>query len=688
MSRRIPLFLILFFFGALAIQAAPTSSLLVLQNIGQYPAEVRYLALGYASTLWLTDQALWLTRASTAPLQITFPSPLHLEPSQPRPVNVSTYQGRDPSQWHLHIPAFGVVRYTGSVEVEIWEQNGQILLEPSAPLEITLAAQATAPRAFTLTPGHPTPLEQVLNPGSADAVSPAWRATPTGSPLLYGTFLGSDGLDQAHAIASDDLGRIYLAGQMLPVPPPFVIQPLHAVEAFIARFTPDGSDLEYLTLITADVEDWGKAIALSPQYEAYFAGETDSTNFPTTAGAYDPTPNGSFDAFLMKLGADGELAYSTLLGSTQWDAVTSVAIDALGNAYLTGDTWSPDFPTTGNAFDTEIAGPRDVFVAKFNPDGSQLLYSTFLGGDNIERAEAMKVSAENVVTLAGWTTSSNFPTTPNAYDTTYNNAVDAFATKLTLGSSTLTYSTFLGGSGEDRAYGLALDSAGNALLAGLTASGNFPATVGAFDTTYAGGPPACDGLPCPDVFVARLSADGHTLNYATFLGETLWEQANGLAVDMAGNVYLTGEVNSTTFPTSSDAYDGTLTGGRDAFLTVFNSTLSDLVYSTFLGGSGYDVGYSVWLGKNGGIFLGGSTISADFPTTGGAYDTTINGDYDGFAVLFSLPFSPYQTPTPSPTITPTGNPVTVTPSPTPTITPTVTPTPKPAVQIFMPLLNR
>lgn len=687
MYRRIFLiFLLPLVFLPLAMQRAGSSKLLIIQNKGQYPAPIRYLILGGSRPFYLTDRQLWWN-GPDGPAYLTLPGANpHLVPSQPRPVNISYYRGADPFQWYTRLPVFGRIRYTdlaSGASLDISEQNGQITLQATHALELDIFSGDAAPRTWTLHPGTPTPLEQVLSPTHAGETHPAQATSPTGSPLLYGTFLGSDGLDQAHAIATDDLGRIYLAGQMLPIPPPPPAPqsaPFHAVEAFLARFTPDGSDVDYLTIILGDVEDWGRAVAVNEQYEAFFTGETDSTNYPTTPGAYDTTLDGSFDIFLTKFDADGEIVYSTLLGKSQWDSAYAVEVDATGHAYIAGDTWSPDFPTTADAFDAEHSGPRDAYVAKFSPDGSELVYSTFLGGDNIERVEAMALPEADVVYLAGWTTSVNFPTTPNAYDTSYNNAIDAFAVQLNLGSDALTYGTFLGGSGEDRAYDLALDEAGNLYLAGLTASSNFPATPGAYDTSYSFN--LCDGLPCPDAFAARLSANGQFLDYATFLGDTAWDQANGVAVDAEGKVYLTGEVNSSNFPTSPDALDPLLSGGRDAFLTVFNSTFNALEYSTFLGGSAFDVGLDLWLGKNGGIFIAGTTLSTDFPVTTGAYDTEINGDYDGFAVLLSLPLFPYLTPTPSPI------PMTPSSTPTPTLTPTPTSTPVLDPQAFMPIILR
>jgi hypothetical protein len=229
--------------------------------------------------------------------------------------------------------------------------------------------------------------------------------------------------------------------------------------------------------------------------------------------------------------------------------------------------------------------------------------------------------------VTGFTFSADFPTTPGAFDTTFNpGTFDAFVTKLNPAGSALVYSTYLGGASTDQGFGIAVDAAGNAYVTGWTVSADFPTTPGAFDTTAAGA----------DAFVTKLNPAGSALVYSTYLGGASTDQGFGIAVDGAGNAYVTGLTVSADFPTTPGAFDTTFNGGGDAFMTKLNPAGSALVYSTYLGGASNDQGSGIAVDGAGNAYVTGSTFSADFPTTPGAFDTTFNGSIDAFVTKFAI----------------------------------------------------
>src|SRR5882762_8523809 len=284
---------------------------------------------------------------------------------------------------------------------------------------------------------------------------------------------------------------------------------------------------------------------------------------------------------------DPVLSYSTYLGGSGFngsglDLGVGIAVDADGNAYVVGWTNSSNFPTTAGAFQTTFGGGTnfDTFVTKLNPTGSALVYSTYLGGSGSDAGRKIAVDAAGNAYVVGQTSSSNFPTTTGAFQTSFGGGYsDAFLTKLNSTGSALVYSTYLGGTGEDDGSGISVDADGNAYVAGFTASADFPATAGAFQTTFGGG--------YGDAFVAKLDPTGSALIYSTYLGGTDSDAAGnpGLAVDASGNAYVTGETASTDFPTTAGAFQTTLSGYQNAFVTKLDPSGSALVYSTYLGGS-------------------------------------------------------------------------------------------------------
>ena len=310
------------------------------------------------------------------------------------------------------------------------------------------------------------------------------------------------------------------------------------------------------------------------------------------------------------------LTYSTFLGGSSGDTGYAIAIDGSGNAYVTGQTFSSDFPTTTGAYDITLASAPDAFITKLNPSASALLYSTYLGGSQVDYGRGIAMDGSGNAYVIGATSSNDFPVTAGAYDTSYYAMMDVFVTKINSSGSVLLYSTYLGGSGSDFGLAIAVDGTGNAYLAGQ-ASPNFPVTAGAFDTTISGN---------YDAFITKLNSSGSALLFSTFLGGASDDMAGGIARDGSGNAYVTGNTFSSDFPTTVGAYDTSFNGGmEDAFITKLNSSGNALVYSTFLGGSSYDEGRGIAIDGSGNAYITGATYSSDFPTTAGAYDTSFNG---------------------------------------------------------------
>ena len=299
-------------------------------------------------------------------------------------------------------------------------------------------------------------------------------------------------------------------------------------------------------------------------------------------------------------------------------------MDAAGNAHVTGLTGSSNFPTTPGAFQTTFAGGSfDAFVTKLNFTGSALVYSTFFGGSGFDRGVGLAVDAAGNAYVTGLTDSSNLPTTAEAFQTTIGGSSDAFVTKLDPAGSVLAYSSYLGGSGQEDGLGIAVDTAGNAYVTGRTGSTNFPTTSRAFQTTSGGS---------DDAFVTKIAPTGSALVYSTYLGGSSFDRGFGIAVDAAGNAYVTGETLSSNFPITPGALQTTFAGVEDAFVTKLDPTGSRVVYSTYLGGSGYDLGAAVTVDAlpNPSAYVTGLTGSADFPTTEGAFQITFGGGVDAF----------------------------------------------------------
>jgi hypothetical protein len=323
---------------------------------------------------------------------------------------------------------------------------------------------------------------------------------------------------------------------------------------------------------------------------------------------------------------DPTLVYSTYLGGSASEQGNAIAVDAAGNAFVTGSTQSLNFPTTAGSFQTTLGGSADVFVTKLNPTGTALVFSTYLGGSGDESGLGVAVDAAGNAYVTGLTSSANFPTTAGAFDSSFNGgSADAFVAKLNPTGTALVYSTYLGGGSYDGGIGIAVDAAGSAYVTGFTGSANFPTTAGAFQPASGG----CGHADYCDAFVAKLNTAGSGLLYSTYLGGTGAEQGIGIAVDAAGNAYVTGQTYSTNFPTTALAFDTTVNGFDDAFVAKLNPTGSGLLYSTYLGGGGScgfdEFGFDIAVDAAGAAYVTGETNSTNFPTTAGAFQPSPGG---------------------------------------------------------------
>jgi Bacterial Ig-like domain (group 1)/Beta-propeller repeat len=484
------------------------------------------------------------------------------------------------------------------------------------------------------------------HPGG-DPGRPLALATGSSAPVLnFSTYLGGSGDDDAASITVDANGYTYVTGQSASIDFPATAGAFRVTNAglndvVVTKLDPAGSALVYSTYFGGISDDEGEGLAIDAAGNAYVSGHTYSKDFATTAGAFRATwpaqGGNAFVAFVAKLNPTGSgLVYSTYLGGAGGDDAGAIAVDGGGNAYVTGVASSSNFPVTVGAFQTAIRGQEDAFVAKLNASGSALVYSTYLGGGSTEHGSAIAIDADGYAYVAGRTTSGDFPTTPGAFQTTKSSGSTshaAFVTKLNPSGSALAYSTYLAGSGSDLARAIALDGFGNAYVAGRVGSSNFPTTAGAFQTTLAGG---------KDAFVAKLDPGGAALTYSTYLGGALDEEASGIAVGADGSVYVAGKTKSTNFPTTAGAIQPAADSLAEGFVAKLDASGSTLAYSSYLGGTGADEITGLALDANGSVYVSGTTGSLDFPTTAGAFDSTLNAP-DDFFVAKLADFGPAAT---------------------------------------------
>lgn len=484
--------------------------------------------------------------------------------------------------------------------------------------------------------------------------------------LEFAALLGGDDNTTAPlGMATDAAGNTYVAGttcsSAYPATPGSAstqggasLLANYCEDVFISKLSADGSSLAYSTFIGGSKRDFAGRLALNAAGEVFLTGVTTSTDFPVTAGAYQTTagsgscqtsrslPVPCSDAFVLRLSADGShLVYATYVGGNFMDGGIGLAVDASGSAHVAGFSNSANFPVTAAAAQRTIGGGScyagtmpcfDAVAFKLSPDGTQLQYATFLGGNDGDFGSAMAVDSTGAAYIGGSTYSGNFPTTTGALRTAHTTPAgqeDGFIAKLSASGGQFVYSTLLGGGNSDWLLDLKVDAAGNAYVVGGTGSSDFPTTAGAYQRSYAGPgnvvcSPSLSYAPCGDAFVSRLDASGSALVFSTLLGGSGNDSAAGVVLDASQNVWVTGASASADFPVTPDRFYAS--NYNTGFLAQLNSTGSQLLYGSGLVSPAiYGMGTAVAVAPNGRIVVSGKAENATRATTPGAFQAGSSG---------------------------------------------------------------
>jgi hypothetical protein len=533
------------------------------------------------------------------------------------PGKINYLLGKDPKQWRTGISTYARVAYE-----DLYPGVDLVYYGNQRQLEYDLIVDPGAdPRAIAIDIGGADRLE--LNAEGDLLMHVRGRQVVQRRPFVYQETRG---------------GRTEIEGR-------YKLEGRHRVRFQLAAYDRSrplviDPTLAYSTYLGGSGDEAGQGVAVDRAGNAYLTGYTLSTDFPTLAAAY-PDAGGGTDAFVTKLNPAGtERVYSTYLGGSGGDSGNSVAVDISGNAYVTGTTSSVDFPISEGAFQTTSGGGFDAFVTKLNALGTAQVYSTYLGGSDSDGGNSVAVDISGNAYVTGSTSSVDFWISEGASQTASGGGIDAFVTKVGASGTARVYSTYLGGSGNDSGFGIAVDATG-AYVTGSTAppppsqegdpreSNDFPTTPGAFDTSG----------DETDAFVTKLGPNGSALVYSTYVGGADADAGQAVAVDTAGNAYVTGYTFSIDFPKTPGAYDENSNGNSDAFVTKLNASGTAQIYSTYLGGMGPDEGRGVAVGGNGSVYVTGATASSNFPaeTTADSPDAFVTKfDAIGTILIYSI----------------------------------------------------
>jgi uncharacterized protein (TIGR03437 family) len=586
--------------------------------------------------------------------------------------------GDDTARWRRDIPHFAKVRYRGVYEgidllfygnaagleydfevaagadpriirlafegarrMSIDERGDLVLETPAGPL------RHRRPRAYQQVHGAQRDVRVAYDLDSSNNVRfhvgeyDRRRPLVIDPVLVYATYLGGAGAELGQSIAVDTEGCAYITGQVsspdFPRTPGFPA-PAHldgaTSYAFVTKLNPGGTQILYSIVLGGGDYDIGNAIAVDDTGAAYVVGDTRSDDFPVTALAAQRRLGGGQDAFAAKLSPDGStLEYATYLGGGELEMGAAIATGPDGSAYIAGVTFSENFPTTPNAYQREHASGQDVFATKLSANGGRLAYSTLIGGSGSDNCSGIAVDGSGNVYLAG-----SAPSRP------LNSTPDAYCLKLNSTGSGVVYLKLFGGSSAEEAASVAVDGAGNAYLTGVTFSKDFPTTAGVFQRESRSPPSQFGSRVGYDAFVVKIEPQGKDLVFSSLLNGTASSYGRTIGLDPQGNVMVAGFTASEDFPVTAGALALPEEGVQySGFLAKLDPAARELLYATRLGGSHEDRALGMALDGSGDAYITGFTASADFASTGGAFQPGLAGSPEAFIARFSFDGPPLLT---------------------------------------------
>jgi Beta-propeller repeat len=582
---------------------------------------------GYNNYFVGSDPARWATHVALyeeARIERLYPGVdalLRIEDGEIR-YDLLLAPGADPAAVQVRYHGVGGVAVEESGDLVLATSLGQLRQRKPYAYQMDGEVRRTVPCSFTTRGDGSVAFEL----GSYDRTRPLVI-----DPLIYSTVLGGGVHDAAYDMKTDGRKNIFLTGWTFS--PRFPVRTGGYSEKFtgdsaysdlfVTKLNSEDGAIVYSTFIGGAMNDVANALELDTAGNVYLAGSTESWNFPATRGALDTTHSspGTPDVFVTKLSADGaRLLYSTFIGGTKSDEAFALAIDSVGNAYVGGSTYSANYPTLRPAFDTAIRGDifADAFIAKLSADGSHLLYSTYIGGEQSDQINDIAVDKNGRAYLAGGTWSTEFPLTANAsrrrnLSPGNGHEQDAFVALLANDGQSLHFSTYLGGYRFDVANAVAVDPTGHAVICGETRSANFPVHR-PYDT-------ANQNEKKPDAFVTRIDPVDGELVRSVVIGGGGEDVAYDLGMNRAGTLVVCGITNSVNFPVTSGAHDIAHpdTTDIDGFFALLDSVAFTVNYATYIGGGRNDFAHAIAVDADRDIYIAGATASTDYPTTTGPY---------------------------------------------------------------------
>jgi len=680
-----------------ALKAYGRIPLYFIKNTGQVDGSVRYYEKGPSHATFFTDDGLVLSlsrneektkghsipagrvdneattrgsrRTTTEAVRLSFVGrrkDAAITAERKMPGRVNYFVGSDPAKWRADVPTFGQVTYRDvydKIDIRFYGAGGNmehdVVVRPGGdPKAVRFAYKGV--KDLELTPEgdllvrleggvirEKRPLVYQEINGKRKIIESAYRIIGKSDGtftygfevaaydrtkeliidpvLVYSTYLGGSGYDSVHSIAVDSSGAVYVTGftDSLDFPAANPAQGSSGGglnDTFITKLNPQGTAIVFSTYLGGSGDDFAEGIAVDGSGAVYITGITTSLDFPVLnafQGVYGGTLAGTGyggvgdfgsmrgDAFITKLDPrGGTIAYSTYLGGNGDEIANDIFVESTGAVYVTGETTSTDFPLVNPIQPAPGNIDWQAFVTKVNPSGTGLLYSTYLGGSLREAGLSIAVDGAGAAYVAGETSSTDFPVVNPAQGRRAGgiNPFDFFIAKLSPAGSALTYATYLGGSGDERLPGIAVDSSGSAYITGYTSSTDYP-VVSPLQAANAGG---------MDIVVSKIDPTGSAIVYSTYIGGSGDDFGSAIAVDAAGSAYVAGLSYSSDYPLASPL-QASNSGTSDAVLTEIDPAGSSLLFSTYLGGQNTENARNIALGASGAIYLGGWTTSGDFP---------------------------------------------------------------------------